>query len=87
MCNTSPTMIAIKMLRIARTRTLDRVHNGVWSRRWRRSRHLMSTTRQRAKRKAPSQFANCLTSLVAGARCAQRRPEELGVPMEAVIAA
>jgi hypothetical protein len=30
------------------TRTLDRVHNDVWSRCWRRSRHLMSTTRQRA---------------------------------------
>jgi hypothetical protein len=43
------------------------VHNGVWSRRGRRSRHLMSTTRQRAKRRALSQFTKCPTSFVAGA--------------------
>ena len=41
----------------------------------------------RTKRKALSQFAKCLTSLVAGARYAQRCPVELGVAMEVVIAA
>ena len=49
--------------------------------------HLMALLRHRAKRKAPSDFAKCLTSLVAGAGYAQRCPVELGVPMEAVIAA
>jgi hypothetical protein len=39
------------------------------------------------KRKALSGFAKCPTSLVAGARYAQRCPVEFGVPMEVVIAA
>ncbi len=39
------------------------------------------------KRKALGDFAKCLTSLVAGARYAQRCPVEFGVPMEVVIAA
>ena len=39
------------------------------------------------KRKALSSCAKCPTSLVAGARYAQRCPVEFGVPMEVVIAA
>ena len=50
-------------------------------------RRLTSTSGQRAKRKAPSPFAKCPTSLVAGARYAQRCPVEFGVPMDVVIAA
>ena len=46
-----------------------------------------ATSRQRAKRKALSRFAKCPTSLVAGARYAQRCPVEFGMPMEVVIAA
>ena len=41
---------------------------------------------QRAKRKARSVSAKCLTSLVAGARHAQRCPAQFRLPMEAVIA-
>jgi hypothetical protein len=48
---------------------------------------LMSKTRQRARRRAPSAITKCPTSLVAGARYAQRCPVDFGVPMEAVIAA
>jgi hypothetical protein len=45
------------------------------------------TLRAPSKRKAPSVFARCQTSLVAGAGYAQRCPVEFGLPMEVLIAA
>jgi len=49
------------------TRTLDRVPNSVWWRPCSLLHHLTAPSRHRAKRKAPSSFAKCPTSLVAGA--------------------